>query len=156
MTDTASAREIIDLIADKISWFSGYSDCDEPARNIIAALVAAGLEIRPIAPAEGKDVGEKIEAAIEQLQNLAMSRASQTSKGVKNWQAMPEWKVAGLLNELQSERSSLIEQCAKIAETRHKRWKLPHPDDAKPGEVCDDVSACRDIAAAIRALKVQP
>jgi hypothetical protein len=29
---------------------------------------------------------------------------------------------------------------------------MPHPDDARPGEVCCDASACADIAAAIRAL----
>ena len=45
-----------------------------------------------------------------------------------------------------------IEDAAKLAETRHERWRMPHPDDAQPGEVCCDVSACRDIATAIRAL----
>jgi hypothetical protein len=43
------------------------------------------------------------------------------------------------------------EACAKAAETRHEFWHMPHPDDALPFEVCDDVSACADIAAAIRA-----
>lgn len=44
------------------------------------------------------------------------------------------------------------ERCAKVAEDRHLGWIFPHPDDAKPGEVCDDATACADIAAAIRAL----
>lgn len=42
------------------------------------------------------------------------------------------------------------ERCAKIAETRHEIWRFPHPDDAQHGEVCDGISACADIAAAIR------
>lgn len=42
------------------------------------------------------------------------------------------------------------ERAARIAEGRHAYWQMPHPDDAKDGEVCDDISACRDIAAAIR------
>lgn len=46
-----------------------------------------------------------------------------------------------------------IEDAARVAECRHEEWRMPHPDDALPGEVCDDVSACRDIAAAIRNLK---
>jgi hypothetical protein len=44
----------------------------------------------------------------------------------------------------------IMEEAAKVAETRHVHWHMPHPDDAEPGEVCDDISACRDIAAAIR------
>lgn len=47
------------------------------------------------------------------------------------------------------------EACAKIAEVRHSHWRMPHPDDAAPFEVCDDVSACRDIAIAIRTATVQ-
>ena len=42
------------------------------------------------------------------------------------------------------------ERCAKVAETRHERWRMPHPAVANPGEVCDDITACADIAAAIR------
>lgn len=42
------------------------------------------------------------------------------------------------------------ERCASVAEMRHERWRMPHPDDALPGEVRDDISACEDIAAAIR------
>lgn len=44
------------------------------------------------------------------------------------------------------------ERCARLAEDRHLGWVFPHPDDARPGEVCDDATACADIAAAIRAL----
>ena len=43
------------------------------------------------------------------------------------------------------------EEDSVIAEERHRHWRLPHVDDARPFEVCDDVSACADIAAAIRA-----
>lgn len=46
-----------------------------------------------------------------------------------------------------------VEDAARVAECRHEEWRMPHPDDALPGEVCDDVSACRDIATAIRKLK---
>jgi|GEM_PF-6153548 len=53
---------------------------------------------------------------------------------------------------LASERAAGREEAAKVAETRHEYWHMPHPDDAKPFEVCDDVSACADIAAAIRAI----
>jgi len=45
-----------------------------------------------------------------------------------------------------------LEAGAQLAQERHEQWRMPHPDDAKPGEVCDDVSACRDIANAIRAI----
>lgn len=49
-------------------------------------------------------------------------------------------------------RTAALEEAAKVAEVRHEQWRMPHPDDAMPEEVCCDVSACRDIAAAIRAL----
>lgn len=45
-----------------------------------------------------------------------------------------------------------IEEAAALAEDRHETWQMSHPDDAGHGEVCDDISACRDIAGAIRAL----
>lgn len=41
------------------------------------------------------------------------------------------------------------EACAAIALNRHRRWAMPHPDDARPSEVCDDTSACEDISNAI-------
>jgi len=44
----------------------------------------------------------------------------------------------------------ILGRAAEMARDRHEQWRMPHPDDAKPGEVCDDISACRDIAAAIR------
>ncbi|MFN7609223.1 MAG: hypothetical protein ACK5PJ_07865 [Ralstonia sp.] len=47
----------------------------------------------------------------------------------------------------------ILEAAAKVAESRYEKWRMPHKDDAKPGEVCCDVTACADIAAAIRALK---
>ena len=50
-------------------------------------------------------------------------------------------------------RIAALEEAARVAEDRHEHWRMPHPDDAKPGEVCCDVSACRDIATAIRSLK---
>lgn len=49
--------------------------------------------------------------------------------------------------------SAGIEAAAKVAESRHAIWEMPHRDDARPFEVCDDVSACADIAAAIRELE---
>ncbi|WP_299941118.1 hypothetical protein [uncultured Nitratireductor sp.] len=45
-----------------------------------------------------------------------------------------------------------LKAAAKMAQSRHEQWRMPHPDDALEGEVCCDVSACNDIAAAIRAL----
>lgn len=48
------------------------------------------------------------------------------------------------------------EACAKVAERRWRDWPGIHPDDAKKGEVCDDVTACADIAAAIRARSDAP
>lgn len=49
-------------------------------------------------------------------------------------------------------RRNALEEAALVAEERYNLWHMPHPDDARPFEVCDDASACRDIAAAIRAL----
>lgn len=49
-------------------------------------------------------------------------------------------------------RRAGLEEAARVAETRHEQWRMPHPDDAEVGEVCCDVSACRDIATAIRNL----
>jgi hypothetical protein len=43
-------------------------------------------------------------------------------------------------------------KAAEIAEERHVTWRMPHPDDAQPLEVCDDISACADIARAIRSI----
>ena len=57
-------------------------------------------------------------------------------------------EVAALVEAARREER---EACAKVAETRHEFWDMKHPDDALPFEVCDDVSACADIAAAIRA-----
>ncbi len=54
------------------------------------------------------------------------------------------------------EVEAMREACAKLAETRHEHWAMSHPDDAGHGEVCCDVTACRDIAAAIRALPLTP
>ena len=41
------------------------------------------------------------------------------------------------------------ERAAKVALERHKAWETCHPDDADFGQVCDDISACADISAAI-------
>jgi hypothetical protein len=49
-------------------------------------------------------------------------------------------------------RRDALKEAALVAEERYNLWHMPHPDDARPFEVCDDASACRDIAAAIRAL----
>jgi len=51
------------------------------------------------------------------------------------------------------ERDAVLEEAAKVAETRHTMWRMPHPDDAEPGEVCCDVSACEDIARTLLALQ---
>lgn len=53
-------------------------------------------------------------------------------------------------------RREALEKAAVVAEGRYELWHMPHPDDARPFEVCDDASACRDIAAAIRALSATP
>lgn len=47
---------------------------------------------------------------------------------------------------------AMREAAAELATRRWRDWPGVHPDDAQPGQVCDDVSACADIAAAIRAL----
>lgn len=52
-------------------------------------------------------------------------------------------------------RIAALEAAAEVARDRHEQWRMPHPGDARPGEVCDDISACRDIAAAILSLKGQ-
>jgi hypothetical protein len=43
--------------------------------------------------------------------------------------------------------------CEAVARNRYEQWRMPHPDDAEPGEVCCDVTACADIADAIAARK---
>ena len=52
-------------------------------------------------------------------------------------------------------QEEMRERAAKVAKYRHENWRMPHPEDAKAGEVCCDVTACADIAAAIRSLKVE-
>jgi len=47
-----------------------------------------------------------------------------------------------------------VEACALIAEHRHKEWN--HPDTHGKPEVTCDVTACKNIAAAIRARKSPP
>lgn len=61
-------------------------------------------------------------------------------------------EIEKLLAALQTARHDALEEAALVAEERYNLWHMPHPDDARPFEVCDDASACRDIAAAIRAL----
>lgn len=56
----------------------------------------------------------------------------------------------------QQARLAALDEAAEVAKNRHEKWRMPHPDDAKPGEVCDDISACRDIADAILHLKETP
>lgn len=57
---------------------------------------------------------------------------------------------------LSSAKAEEREACARVAESRHVHWRMPHPDDARPFEVCDDETACRDIAAAIRSRNDTP
>lgn len=57
---------------------------------------------------------------------------------------------------LASAKAEEREACARVAESRHVHWRMPHPDDARPFEVCDDETACRDIAVAIRSRKDAP
>lgn len=61
-------------------------------------------------------------------------------------------EVEKLRAALKQARRNALEEAALVAEERYNLWHMPHPDDARPFEVCDDASACRDIAAAIRAL----
>lgn len=58
-----------------------------------------------------------------------------------------------LRRERDAIRNETLEEAARVAEKQHEVWRMPHPDDARPGEVCDDISACADIAAAIRNMK---
>ena len=53
---------------------------------------------------------------------------------------------------VQRVRSETLREAARVARNRHKTWRMPHPDDAEPNEVCDDISACKNIADAILAL----
>ena len=62
-------------------------------------------------------------------------------------------EIEKLRAALQTARRDALEEAARVAEERYNLWHMPHPDDARPFEVCDDASACRDIAAAIRAMK---
>lgn len=79
-----------------------------------------------------------------------------------NWHALPGMRhcvEAFAQHRIASEKAAyeagardMQERAAGVAEDRHEQWRMPHPDDARPGEVCDDISACRDIATAIRAM----
>lgn len=75
-------------------------------------------------------------------------KANETERGHVLYKAR-----AALTAVLPMIRDEVLEEAAKVAERRHKEWRMPHKDDAKPGEVCCDVTACQDIAAAIRAMK---
>lgn len=55
----------------------------------------------------------------------------------------PKWLVLAALIQV---RDAERERCAGIAQDRHKQWHA----DMDNCEVCDDESACADIAAAIR------
>lgn len=71
----------------------------------------------------------------------------------KAWPAVFDPATADLLAEriVGASFPILAEDLVAIAEHRHEQWRLPHRDDAELGEVCDDISACRDIASALRA-----
>jgi hypothetical protein len=66
-------------------------------------------------------------------------------------------KIASMIAGLreQTEREA-IRKAAEVARNRYTQWRMPHPDDAAPGEVCCDVTACEDTAAAILALLDKP
>ena len=77
-------------------------------------------------------------------------------EATKAYQALTD---AGYVIMTKSERDAIraaaLREAAAEAKGRNKKWKMPHPDDAKLGEVCDDISACRDIAEAILALATE-
>ncbi len=50
-------------------------------------------------------------------------------------------------------RDEAFVRAAELARHRHLGWRLPHPDDARDGEPCDDETCCADIASAILALR---
>ncbi len=73
-------------------------------------------------------------------------------------------EAAALLRALVAERDhacargrdEALARAAELARVRHLDWRLPHPDDARDGEVCDDESCCADIANAIAGLRDDP
>ena len=53
---------------------------------------------------------------------------------------------------LETYKDEVLEEAAKVAEKRYEEWKKYEPDYH---EVDDDVSACKEIAKAIRAMKTK-
>jgi len=80
------------------------------------------------------------------------------------WNCATRNEAAALLRALVAERDhacargrdEALARAAELARVRHLDWRLPHPDDARDGEVCDDESCCADIANAIAGLRDDP
>lgn len=69
-------------------------------------------------------------------------------KGGNEWRARAEAAEAALVTARDEGRREGLEAAAKVAEHRHNEWQ-------RLGSAClvdDDISACADIAIAIRAL----
>ena len=80
------------------------------------------------------------------------------------WNCATRNEAAALLRALVAERDhacargrdEALARAAERARVRHLDWRLPHPADARDGEVCDDESCCADIANAIAGLRDDP
>lgn len=107
-------------------------------------------------PPEGDVVEAVARAMFAADENRAGAWEARSSFVQDNYLAMAQAALAtlNLPARLQAAREEGAkaerERCAKVAEHRHELWKMPHRDDAEPGEVCDDITACADIAQAIR------
>ncbi|MDX3901903.1 MAG: hypothetical protein QHC40_15525 [Sphingobium sp.] len=81
--------------------------------------------------------------------------ASLVSSAIRGNVMAGEYDGRDIVQAFARHRIAALEAAAEAARDRHEQWRMPHPADARPGEVCDDISACRDIAAAILSLKGQ-
>jgi len=101
------------------------------------------------------EVTEEDRELFKRLAELSSDLAGRVDRGLAFTAEVEDIARHRIAAERATERR-VLEEAARVAEHRHQHWRMPHPDDAKPGEVCCDVTACADIAAAIRAMKEEP
>lgn len=115
MSDTANAREIIETTLKRCGCEDDTMGAGWGADQIIAALAANGLEIRPIAPPAGKDVGEDELA-------LTLAKASWERSGLA-WADCPDpsfW-INDAHAALAAIRVPLIRQGMREAADTHRK-----------------------------------
>ena len=88
----------------------------------------------------------RIMKAPSQRPGDAMNLEALAEQLASKWFFLAKPSSAEVLAALIKVRDAEKERCAVVAQDRHKQWHA----DMDTCEVCDDESACADIAAAIR------